>query len=85
MATQSTIYGGEEPGHDIKGLPKNTRVMAPLGDVLYLGIVAEPQADGPLGEGMIRVEFIPGLKAELPFDSINAITCPVDRVTIGWF
>jgi hypothetical protein len=28
--------------HDIEGLPKNTRVMAPLGDVLYPGIVVEP-------------------------------------------
>jgi hypothetical protein len=69
---------------DIEGLPIDTRVTAPLGDVLHPGIVAEPQADEPLGEGMIRIEFIPPVKAELPFDSLNAITCPIDRVTIGW-
>jgi hypothetical protein len=59
--------------------------MAPLGDVLCPGIVVEPQADEPLGDGMIRVEFTPPVKAEPPFDSIDVITCPADRVTIGWF
>jgi hypothetical protein len=70
--------------HDIKDLPKNTRVMAPLRDVLYPGIVIEPPADEPLAEGMIRVEFTPSVKAAPPFDSIDAITCPVNRVTVGW-
>jgi hypothetical protein len=85
MAAQSAGAGGEEPVQDIKGLPKNTRVMAPLGDVLYPGIVAEPQADEPLGEAMIRVEFTPPVRAEPPFNTIDAITCPVDRVVVGWF
>lgn len=56
--------------HDIKGLPKNTRVMAPLGDVLYPGIVAEPQAEESLGEVMIRVEFTRPVKAEPPFTGL---------------
>nr|WP_294518168.1 hypothetical protein [uncultured Rhodopila sp.] len=71
--------------HDVKDLPKNTRVMAPLGDVLYPGIVVESPANEPLDEGMIRVEFTPPVKAEPPFGSIDAITCPVNRVTAGWF
>ena len=62
--------------HDIKGLPKNTRAMAPLGDVLYPGIVAEPQAEEPLGEGMIRVEFTRPVKAEPPSPGWLAATPP---------
>jgi hypothetical protein len=50
MATQSTVCGREEPVHDIEGLPKNTRVMAPLGDVLYPGIIAERHVDERPGE-----------------------------------
>jgi hypothetical protein len=69
----------------IEDFPLNTRVMAPLGDVLHRGIVAEPSADHPLGEGMIRVVFTPPVKAEEPFDSIDSIICPANRVTLGWF
>ena len=66
-----------------KGLPINTRVMAPLGDVLHRGIVAE--ADHPLGEGMVCVEFTPRVKTVRPRGSIDYITCPASSVTIGWF
>jgi hypothetical protein len=59
--------------------------MAPPGDVLYPGVVAESQAYEPLGEGMIRIEFTPPVKAEPPLGSIEAIACPMDRVTINWF
>jgi hypothetical protein len=66
-------------------LPKNTRVMAPLGDVLYRGIVADPRGDHPQDDGMICVEFTPPVKTEKPYDSINYITCPANRLTLGWF
>jgi hypothetical protein len=70
---------------DIRALPRNTRVMAPLGDVLYRGIIADPGADCPGGEGVVFVEFTPPVKTMLPYNSIDYITCPADRVTLGWF
>jgi hypothetical protein len=69
----------------VRELPMNTRVMAPLGDVLHRGIIAEPQADHPQDEGMICVEFTPPVKTVKPYGSIDYITCPADRVTPGWF
>jgi hypothetical protein len=71
--------------NEIKALPIDARVMAPLGDVLYRGIIVEPRADHPRGEGMVCVKFMPPVTAEKPYDSIDYITCPVDRVTPGWF
>jgi hypothetical protein len=85
MPTQSANPCGDGSVNDIEGLPKNTRVMAPLGDVLYPGIVVEPPPYEPLGAGMVRVQFIPPVRAEPPFDTIEAVTCPVTRVTAGWF
>jgi hypothetical protein len=82
--TQPVIGSGDKSMRDRKDLPNNTRVMAPLGDVLYPGIVVEPLADHPLDEGMIRIEFTPPVKTVPPYDSIVFITCPVDRVTVGW-
>ena len=70
---------------DIKDLPVNTRVMAPLGDVLHRGVIAQPRANQRGGEGMICVKFTPPVKTMKPYDSIDYITCPADRVTLGWF
>jgi hypothetical protein len=70
---------------DIKDILINTRVMAPLGDVLHRGIVVEPRADHPLGEGMICVEFTPPVTTTRPYNSIDFITCPASSVTLGWF
>jgi hypothetical protein len=75
---------GAEKMDDISDLPTNTRVMAPVGDVLHRGIIAEPRADHPLGEGIVCVEFTPPVKAVKPYDSIDYITCPANRVTLGW-
>ena len=58
--------------------------MAPLGDVLHGGIVAKPPGGHPLDEGMICVEFTPPVKTMKPYDSIDYITCPANRVTLGW-
>jgi hypothetical protein len=69
---------------DAKNLPINTRVMAPLGDVLHRGVIAEPQTDHPRREGMICVKFTPPVTIE-PSGSIDYITCPVSNVTLGWF
>jgi hypothetical protein len=68
-----------------RGLRKDARVMAPLGDVLYPGIVVEPRKNEPVGEGMICVELTPPVKVAPPYDFIHRITCPMNRVTIGWF
>ena len=65
-------------------LPAGARVMAPVGDVLHTGVIAESPADHPQGEGMVCVKFIPPVKTAEPFASIDYITCPVDRVTAGW-
>jgi hypothetical protein len=62
----------------------NTPVMAPLGDVLRRGVIVEAQEDHPKSEGMVRVKFTPPVTIE-PSGSIDYITCPVDRVTPGWF
>ena len=66
-------------------LPAGARVMAPVGDVLHRGVIAESPADHPQGEGMVCVKFTPPVKTAEPFASIDYITCPVDRVTAGWF
>jgi hypothetical protein len=70
---------------DIRALPINTRVMAPLGDVLYCGIIAEPRRDCPGGEGRVCVKLTPPVKTMPPYNSIDYITCPASRVTLGWF
>jgi hypothetical protein len=67
------------------GLSIGVRVMAPVGDVLHRGVIAEPPADHPQGEGMVCVKFTPPVKTAAPFTSIDCITCPVNRVTAGWF
>jgi hypothetical protein len=67
------------------GLRINTRVMAPLGEVLHRGVIVEPPVGQPAGEGMVCVKFTPPVKTPGPFNSINYITCPASRVTIGWF
>jgi len=59
--------------------------MAPLGDVLYRGIIVEPRADHPLVKGIVCVQFTPPVKTMKPFESIDYITCPASRVTLGWF
>ena len=65
-------------------LPVNTQVMAPLGDVLYRGIVVEPEDGHSQGKGMVRIQFTPPIAIE-PSGSIDYITCPVKDVTPGWF
>ena len=70
---------------DFKELPANTRVMAPLGDILHRGIVVEADADNPLTEGMICVEFTPPVETTGPYNSIDYISCPASSVTLGWF
>jgi hypothetical protein len=68
----------------IEDLP-NTRVMAPLGNVLHKGIVAAARADQPLDEGMVCIEFIPPVKAMPPYASIDYMTCAVSSVMLGWW
>jgi hypothetical protein len=58
--------------------------MAPLGDVLYRGIVVEPEEGNAQGEGMVRVRFTPPIAIE-PSGTINYIICPANDVTIGWW
>jgi hypothetical protein len=70
---------------DTKDLSINTRVMAPLGDVLHRGIVVEPRADHPEGKGIVCVEFTPPVTTIKPYSSIDYIICPANRVTLGWF
>jgi hypothetical protein len=65
-------------------LPIGVRVMAPVGDVLYSGVIAEPPPDHPQGEGTVCVKFAPPVKTAEPFASIDYITCPANRVTAGW-
>jgi hypothetical protein len=62
----------------------NTQVMAPLGDVLYRGIVVEPDGAHSLGKGMVRIQFTPPIAIE-PSGTIDYITCPAKDVTRGWF
>jgi hypothetical protein len=64
-------------------IPTNSRVMAPLGDVLHPGIVVVSEGDAR--PGMVRVKFTPPVTTVEPFNSIDYVTCPVDRVTLGWF
>ena len=67
-------------------LPVGARVMAPVGDVvLHRRVVAECPEDHPQGEGMVCVKFTPPVKTDEPFTSIDCVTCPVNRVTAGWF
>ena len=65
-------------------LPHGALVMAPLGDVLYRGIVVEPRADHASRAGLICVQFTPPVAIE-PSGSINYITWPASDVTQGWF
>jgi hypothetical protein len=69
---------------DAGKVPRNTRVMAPLGDVLHRGVVVEAPADQPLAEGMIYIAFTPPVTTMAPYSSIDFITCPASRVTLGW-
>lgn len=70
--------------NDNETLTINARVMAPLGVVLYRGIAVEPRADNPVGEGMVCVKLTPPVTTAKPYDSIDYITRPADRVTLGW-
>ena len=75
------VYVPAEPD----GIPLDTHVMAPLGDVLCRGIVVAPRGGLAPGAGTICAEFTPPVKAEKPFDSIDYVVCPASRVTLGWF
>jgi hypothetical protein len=66
-------------------LPLGIRVMVPLGDVLYRGVIVEPRDDHTPREGMVCVQFIPPVVAIDPPVSIDYITCPAGDVTQGWF
>jgi hypothetical protein len=70
---------------NIEDLPPNTHVMVPLGDVLHKGVITEPRADHPVGEGMICVELTPPVKTLKPYDSIDFITCAASSVMLGWW
>jgi hypothetical protein len=61
---------------DIRAIPINTRVMAPLGDVLCRGIIAKPRPDRPGGEDMVCIEFTPPVEMMPPYNSIDYVTCP---------
>jgi hypothetical protein len=62
-----------------------TEVMAPIGDVLHRGVISEPPVGQTLGEDFVFVRFTPPMAAAAPFISIEFITCPASRVTLGWF
>jgi hypothetical protein len=63
----------------------DTRVMAPVGDVLHRGVIAKPRPGQSLDEGTVFVRFTPPVPAAEPFNAIDFVTCPVSRVTLGWF
>jgi hypothetical protein len=69
---------------NIEDLTTNTRVMAPLGDVLHKGIIVEPSTDAPGGEGWVCVEFTPPVMTMKPYASIDHIDCPASNVILGW-
>jgi hypothetical protein len=58
----------------------DAKVMAPIGDVLYPGVVARPPDGHPLDKGMVCVRLTPPLQVEGPLTSIDFVTCPVGRV-----
>jgi hypothetical protein len=62
-----------------------TNVMAPIGYVLYPGIIAQPPDKYPLDKGMVCVRLTPPLQIEGPLTSVDFVTCPVHRVTLWWF
>jgi hypothetical protein len=68
---------------DAGKIPIDTRVMAPLGDVLHRGIVVAPKE--PLAAGMVCVAFTPPVTMAEPYSSIDFITGPAKRLTLGWF
>jgi hypothetical protein len=61
--------GGALPMNGAGKIPINTLVMAPLGDVLYRGIVVAPRADQSLAEGIVCVAFIPPVTTAEPLAS----------------
>jgi hypothetical protein len=65
-------------------LPIGTRVMAPLGDVLYPGVIAEREGHTSL-EGMVCVQFAPPVTIVEPSGSIIYMTCSASDLTQGWF
>jgi hypothetical protein len=71
--------------NDGRKIPINTHVMAPLGDILHRGIVVAPRADQPLAEGIVCVALTPPVTTAEPYRSIDFITCPANRLTLGWF
>jgi hypothetical protein len=46
--------------------------------------VVETPADQPLAEGMIYIAFTPPVTTMAPYSSIDFISCPASRVTVGW-
>jgi hypothetical protein len=60
----------------------NMPVMAPVDDVLYRGIVVEPE--GEPQPGIVRVKLTPPVATMKPYTSIDYVICPMDRVTLGW-
>jgi uncharacterized membrane protein YfcA len=48
-------------------LPLGTPIMAPLGDVLYRGVITEPREDHATREGMVCVEFTPPVERPVHF------------------
>lgn len=65
-------------------LPIGTRVMAPLGDVLYPGVIAEREGHAS-PEGMVCVQFTPPVTITEPSGSITYMTFPASDLTQGWF
>jgi hypothetical protein len=70
--------------NDAGKIPPNRPVMAPLGDVLHRGVVVATPSDQSLAEGMIYIAFTPPVTTRAPYSSIDFITCPASRVTLGW-
>jgi hypothetical protein len=69
---------------NFKDLTKNIRVMAPVEDQMYRGIIVEPPESHPRRNGMICVKFTPPVRAGEPYTEITHITCEADCVELGW-
>jgi hypothetical protein len=69
---------------NFKDLTKSIRVMAPLADRMYRGIIVEPPAGHVRRNGTICVKFTLPVKAGEPYTEIIHITCEADCVELGW-
>jgi hypothetical protein len=85
LLRQAAAQPRSGPMNDAGRIPIDTRVMAPLRDVLHRGLVVAPAADQPLEDGMIYIAFTPPVTMVEPYSSIDFIICPISRVTLGWF